>query len=229
MRRPLTLSILILAFGLGSCNTDPDRPESQARTLQPYPVHALPLGIRLDSLQKVLHGHSALFTPVVEGRLYRIIPLNAYENLGYGAVELYPDSTIRTYYWYTNIEALTQEQHRYYRVASYDATIKPVVDALTSALGTPTRPEPYPNEEWYTWRNDTATINLTVVNKELTLTKTGATKPIAIDTTSAAPELKPKAAIKKAAPKKKVVAKKTVQRKKPVAKRAATKRTSRKR
>lgn len=218
MRHPLIPSLL-LALSLVSCNSDsePERPEQQARTLEPYPVHTLPLGIRLDSLQTVLHGHSALFTPMVEGRLYRIIPLNAYENLGYGAVELHSDSTIRTYYWYTNIKALTDDQRRYYTQSDSNAAVKPVLDALTASLGPATRPKPYPNEEWHTWRTDSAVINLTIVKKELTLTKMDPMTAVPVDTSFVAPtpKAKPKAAVKKAVPKKKAVAKKRPARKAP--------------
>ena len=227
-----SLYLLLIAFTLVyGCSSDPERPEEQARTLQPYPVHALPLGIRLDSLQTILHGHSALFTPVVEGRLYRIIPLNAYENLGYGAVELFPDSTIRTYYWYTNIEGLTDDEKRYYSLQTQDAQLKPVVDSLTVVLGPATKLEPYPNEQWHNWRNDTATVNLTVVKKEITLTKTGPTEAVAIDTTSEKPVVvakkpaaKKKAVVKKATPKRKAVTKKPASRKTTTKKRTTTQR-----
>jgi hypothetical protein len=232
MRRPYLL--VLLACSLAACSSDTEKaepPEQQAQTLQPYPVHSLPLGIRLDSLQKILHGHSALFNPVVANRLYRIIPLNSYDNHGYGAVELHPDSTIRTYYWYSNMDALTDEQKRYYSQPTPAADIKPVLAALTTALGEPKKVEPYPEEAWYTWRNDSASINLTLQKKSITLTKTSPGAPIVIDTTRVAPVpvAKPKAAVKKAAPKKKVVAKKKTVRK-PVAKKAPVrKKTTRKR
>jgi hypothetical protein len=230
MRRPYLL--LLLLFGT-ACSPDPEKPEQQARTLQPYPVHTLPLGIRLDSLQKILHGHSAVFDPKVENRLFRIIPLNAYDNQGFGAVELFPDSTIRTYYWYTNLEALTPDQRKYYTAPRPAADIKPVLSALTAQYGSPTKLQPYPNEEWYTWRNDSASINLTLQSKSVTLTKTGPSAAIVIDTTTPKvepkPAAKPKATVqKKTATKKKAVVRKPVA-KKPVAKRTTKKTTTRRR
>lgn len=209
MRR-LTLIVLTLAC-LG-CASDPEKPEQQARTLQPYAIHTLPLGIRLDSLQKLLHGHSALFTPVVEHRMFRIIPLNAYDNQGYGAVELYPDSTIRTYYWYSAIGTLTPEQQRYYSTPRPPTDIKPVLAALSAAYGEPQKIEPYPNEAWYTWRNDSTSINLTLQNKSITLTRTGPAAAIVIDTTTPEPEPNAtktnKPVAKKAAPRSKAAVKK---------------------
>ncbi len=225
MRRPYLLLLLLCCLACSSDSDKPERPEQQARTLQPYPVHTLPLGIRLDSLQKILHGHSALFNPMVENRLYRIIPLNSYDNHGYGAVELHPDSTIRTYYWYSNTDALTAEQKRYYSNPRPATDIKPVLAALTAVYGEPTKLEPYPDEAWYTWRKDTAALNLTLQKKMITFTKTDPSAPIVVDTTSKVeptPAAKPKVVAKKAAPKKKVVAKKPVR--KPVVKKAPVKR-----
>lgn len=224
MRR---LYYLAIALNLLACSADPDKPEQQARTLQPYAVHTLPLGVRLDSLQKILHGHSAVFEPVVPGRLFRIIPLNAYENYGYGAVELFPDSTIRTYYWYSDIDALTPEQQRYYASPKPAPDIKPVIAALNAAYGEGTKVEPYPEEAWYTWRKDSASLNLTLQKKALTLTKTGPTAPVVIDTSKpeiAAPvaKPKPKATAKKVAVKKQAV-------KKPVKKSTVKRSTAKKR
>lgn len=216
------LCILPLLLTSFACS-DPEKPEVKARTLQPYPVHTLPLGVTLDSLQKILHGHSALFSPLVEKRMYRIIPLNAYGNVGYGAVELFPDGKSRTYYWYTNLAVLTEQERRYYTQDRPAVNLAPVLDTLKRVLGEPQIFTPYPKEEWYTWRHDSTQINLTVQNDQITLTKT-TPSPIALESDTT---LEPVAsATPKASTKKKVITKKATVKKSPAKKAPVKKRTA---
>jgi outer membrane protein assembly factor BamE (lipoprotein component of BamABCDE complex) len=234
--------IILAAFALQlsmlplpGCSNNAEDPEEQAYTLQPYPVHTLPLGVQLDSLQQILRGHSALFHPVVEGRMYRIIPLNAYGNVGFGAVEIDSTKKVKSYYWYTNLENLTAEQRRYYTQEPHAVKLDSVIAGVRKDLGEPKTFKPYPKEEWYTWQRDTAQLNLTLQNKHITFTKTAPVQvALETDTTEevvVSPVAKPKPMAKKPAPKKKTVAKKAPVKKAPAkkapAKRTTTKRTTR--
>lgn len=148
-----------------------------------------------------------------------MIPLNGYDHQGFGAVDLLPDGKIKSYYWYTNLEALTPDQRKYYTASSAGSSISSVLDALTKDLGPDTRLEPYPDEQWHTWKNDTATVNLTLQNKHITLTKTG---PVPKGTVDAEPyEPEPAVVKPRTIAKPKIVAKPKVVTKKPVAKKKA--------
>ena len=220
MMRSIIAAVLISPMLFFGCSSQEEAPEQQAYTLQPYPVHTLPLGVTLDSLRGILRGHSAVFSTVVEGRMYRIIPLNAYGNAGFGAVEVDTTGKIQRYYWYTNLANLDAEQKRYFTQEPHPVRLDSVIAGVKKSLGEPKTFKPYPKEEWYTWQTDTAQLNLTLQNKNITLTKTApAAIALETDTTkeeiAAVPVSKPKVTPKKQAPKKTV--------KKPAAKMAPVK------
>lgn len=167
---------LLLTLVLLSCTTTEE--EREVAKLKAYPPHRLPLGATIPELQKVLTGYTRHIDPVVTDRLYRIIPLKAYGLQGFASVELDPDGKARAYFWSTDREVLPEDRLGYFtQGALNELQFQSALQELTTSLGTPTTLEPYPNEKWYSWSNDSGQINLTFRKGVITFTKSKPDKP----------------------------------------------------
>lgn len=168
----LFCTALISFAALSGCSKQPDNPVEEAAELEPLPIHQLPLGITLDEAKQRLIGSSSEVNTIVRDRMYRALPLNSYDQQGFGGIELDKDGKVRTYHWSTNLKVLSAKERRFYdtTVTITDALARCLRD-LQKDLGEPIKEEPYPEEFWYVWTKDSARINLTQSKGTITLTK----------------------------------------------------------